>query len=223
MPPSDAGGQAYLDRIRTRLRAGDLPGYAAQEVMGHELRQEYTTAPPTARPASVLALIYPIEDVHHLLFIQRTSPPGDRHGGQISFPGGSADSGDESAAATALREAEEEVGIDPTRVELLGELTPLYIPVSNFLVNPFVGYLPGRPTFILQVSEVARVLELPLADFFAEGVVARRDKKLYNGLVLKDVPHWQVSGEAVWGATAMIVGELVAIGKPLDASEASNG
>ena len=223
MPPPAAGGQVYLDRIRTRLKAGDLPGYPAQEVMGHELRQEYTTAPPTARPASVLALIYPIHDVLHLLFIQRTSPPGDRHGGQISFPGGSADPGDKSAAATALREAEEEVGIDPTRVELLGELTPLYIPVSNFLVNPFVGYLLKRPTFILQVSEVARVLELPLAGFFAGGVVARRDKKLYTGLILKDVPHWQVSGEAVWGATAMIVGELVAIGKPLDASEASNG
>ncbi|WP_420458567.1 NUDIX hydrolase [Neolewinella sp.] len=223
MTPADDGGQAYLERIRARLRAGELPGYAAQEIMGHELRQEYSAAPPTARAASVLALIYPIRDVYHLLFIQRTSPPGDRHGGQISFPGGSADPGDESAAATALREAEEEIGIDPGRVDLLGELTPLYIPVSNFLVNPFVGYLPERPAFTLQVSEVARVLELPLAGFFGEGVVARRDKKLYNGLLLRDVPHWLVSGEAIWGATAMMVGELVAIGKPLDASEASNG
>ena len=210
---ASVGGQAYLDRIRARLLSGDLPGYAAQEVMGHALRQEYSAAPPTARAASVLALIYPIRGELHLLFIQRTSPPGDRHGGQISFPGGSADPGDESAAETALREAEEEVGIDPKRVELLGELTPLYIPVSNFLVNPFVGYLPERPAFTLQISEVARVLELPLAGFFGEGVVTRRDKKLYNGLLLRDVPHWLVSGEAIWGATAMMVGELIAIGR----------
>ena len=208
------GGQPHLDRIRKRLQSGQsLPGYAAQEVMGHELRKDYAQAPPTARAASVLALIYPVADELHLLFIQRTSPPGDRHGGQISFPGGSADPGDDGPAATALREAEEEVGIDPARVELLGELTPLYIPVSNFLVNPFVGYLPERPHFVLQESEVARVLELPLAAFFVEGIVGYRDKKLFNGLVLKEVPHWLVGGEAIWGATAMMVGELVAVGR----------
>ena len=211
---ASVGGQAYLESIRSRLRAGELPGYAAQEVMGHSLRQPHLAAPATARAASVLALIYPIDAALHLLFIQRTSPPGDRHGGQISFPGGSADPGDSDPADTALREAAEEVGIDRDRVTLLGELTPLYIPVSNFLVNPFVGYLPARPTFTLQVSEVARILELPLADFFAEGVIAHHDKQLFNGLILKDVPHWMVAGEEIWGATAMMVGELVAIGKP---------
>lgn len=210
---TSVGGQTYLEAIRSRLQSGELPGYSAQEIMGHSLRQPLTSAPPTARAASVLALIYPIKEVLHLLFIQRTSPPGDRHGGQISFPGGSADPADTDPADTALREAEEEVGIDRNRVTLLGELTPLYIPVSNFLVNPFVGYLPVRPTFTLQVSEVARILELPLADFFAEGVIDYHDKELYNGMLLKDVPHWMVAGEEIWGATAMMVGELVAIGR----------
>ena len=207
------GGTGYLDRIREKLASGNLPGYAAQEMMGHALRQHHAEAPPTARPASVLALFYPVAGELHLLFIQRTSPPGDRHGGQVSFPGGSADAGDASAAATALREAQEEVGIDPAAVELIGALTPLYIPISNFLVRPFVGYLPARPGMTLQASEVARVLELPFADFFREGVVEYRSKKLYNGMILQEVPHWVVAGESVWGATAMMVGELVEMGR----------
>jgi 8-oxo-dGTP pyrophosphatase MutT (NUDIX family) len=201
-----------LERIRQRLTAGELPGYAAQEPLGHSLRQSVSEAPASARPASVLALFYPVGGEIHLLFIQRTSPPGDRHGGQISFPGGSADPSDRDAAHTALREAEEEVGVLPERIELIGELTPLYIPVSNFLVNPFVGFTASRPEFILQESEVARVLELPLSGFYRKEVIAYRDKRLYNGVVLKEVPHWEVAGESVWGATAMMVGELVALG-----------
>lgn len=211
--PASFRGAAYLDRIRQRLASGDLPGYPAQEIMGHALRKAHGEAPETARAASVLALIYPIADELNLLFIQRTSPPADRHAGQISFPGGSADPGDASAAATALREAHEEVGVAYRSVELIGELTPLYIPVSDFLVKPFVGFLSARPDFILQESEVARILELPLAAFFADDVIAHRDKQLYNGFVLKNVPHWMVGGEEIWGATAMIVGELVELGR----------
>ncbi|THH37859.1 NUDIX hydrolase [Neolewinella litorea] len=206
-------GADFLERIRRRLRRGDLPGYAAQEIMGHALRKVHTEAPPTARPASVLALFYPVQQRLHLLFIQRTSPPGDRHGGQVSFPGGAAHPEDDSPAATALRETHEEVGVDPARVQLLGELTPLYIPVSNYLVNPFVAYTPTRPDFVLQTSEVERVLELPFDGFFADDAVDYRNKKLFNGLVLEQVPHWVVAGEAVWGATAMMVGELVEMGR----------
>lgn len=205
-----------LERLRQRLTAHPLPGSAAQNSMSPPLRGNPPTPPTTARRASVLALLYPIDGLLHLLFIQRTSPPGDRHAGQISFPGGSAEAADANAAATALRETEEEVGIPQDSIELLGALSQLYIPVSNFLVDPFVGYRAERPDFILQESEVARVLEIPLADFLGPEARKVGDRKLSNGMTLKDVPFWSVGkGEEIWGATSMMTGELVSIVRAL--------
>ncbi|SER10544.1 NUDIX hydrolase [Neolewinella agarilytica] len=201
-----------LEQLRQRLTDHPLPGSSAQNSMSPPLRGTPLTPPATARRASVLALLYPIDGLLHLLFIQRTSPPGDRHAGQISFPGGSAEAADADAAATALRETEEEVGIPRQSIELLGALTPLYIPVSNFLVDPFVGYRAERPDFILQESEVARVLEIPLADFLGPEARKVGDRKLSSGMTLKEVPFWSVGdGEEIWGATSMMVGELVAL------------
>lgn len=119
------------------------------------------------------------------------------------------EAGDTDAAATALREAEEEVGIPREAVELLGALTPLYIPVSNFLVDPFVGFFPERPQFSLQTSEVARVLELPLAGFLAPDARQVGERQLVNGMTLKEIPYWGIAGEEIWGATAMMTAELV--------------
>lgn len=200
-----------LATLRARLGMGTLPGRDAQLTMAPPMRGDYTAPPVTARRASVLALLYPIESRLHLLYIQRTSPKRDRHAGQISFPGGSVEAADVDAAATALRETEEEVGIPRDTVELLGGLTQLYIPVSNFLVDPFIGFLPERPTFTLQESEVARILELPLADLLEESARQVGTRKLANGMSLPDVPFWAVGGEEVWGATSMITAELLAL------------
>lgn len=197
--------------LRQRLGRGGLPGAEAQYSMAPPMRGASAGPPSTARQASVMALLYPIESSWHLLFIQRTSPKRDRHAGQISFPGGSVDPGDESAAATALRETEEEVGIPRERISLLGALTPLYIPVSNFLVDPFVGYLPERPVFTPQETEVARILELPLADFLAPTARRTGTRKLSNGINLPETPYWHIQGEEIWGATSMMTAELVAL------------
>ena len=200
-----------LNQLRLQLADGVLPGPTAQKTMAPRMRGEYPNPPDNARRASVLALIYPFEDRLYLLYIQRTSPKRDRHAGQISFPGGSVDLGDRDATHTALRELEEEVGVPQGDVEVLGKLSPLYIPVSNFLVDPFVGWLGQRPSFILQESEVARVLELPFADFFT--LEARRSgpRELVNGMTLPDTPYWAIGAEEIWGATAMMTGELVAL------------
>ena len=179
--------------------------------MAPPIRGEYGAAPDNARRASVMALLYPIEGELHLLYIQRTSPKRDRHAGQISFPGGSVDPGDTDATFTALRELEEEVGVPGASVEVLGGLTQLYIPVSNFMVTPFVGYLPKRPNFTLQKTEVARILELPFAHFLQAEARQVGPRKLVNGMTLQDVPYWAIQGEEVWGATSMMTAELVAL------------
>ncbi len=182
-------------------------------------RSIFPAAPDGARHASVAALLYHLGDVLHLLFIQRTSPPGDRHGGQISFPGGSRDAGDADPLDTALRETEEEVGLRRDRLRVLGALTPLYIPVSNFQVAPYVFYAGAyadlremklRP----QASEVARILSFPFADFLLPATRRVGTRKLASGRVLAGVPFWAVGGEEVWGATSMIVAELVALTRP---------
>ncbi len=167
--------------------------------------------PVSARKASVLALLYPIETSLHLLFIQRTSPKRDRHAGQISFPGGSTEAADNTPAETALRETEEEVGVPRDQVELLGALSQLYIPVSNFLVDPFVGFSAERPSFTLQESEVARTLELPLAEFLTDDARRVGERQLANGMTLPNTPYWGVRGEEIWGATSMMVAELISL------------
>lgn len=201
--------QQLLNQLRQRLQDGELPGLSVQRKLAPPLRGEYRDPPPTARRASVMALLYPIEAVLHLLYIQRTSPANDRHAGQISFPGGSVDEGDIDAADTALRELEEEVGVGRDDIELLGPLTPLYIPVSNFLVDPFVGFMPYQPILIPQVTEVARTLELPLRDFLEPSALQLGPRQLANGMTLPQVPYWAVAGEEVWGATSMMTAELL--------------
>ena len=208
MTPKD---QQLLRRLREKLSTAELPGFAAQKRMAPAMRGTPITPLKTARQASVLALLYPVGGELHLLYIQRTSPKRDRHAGQISFPGGSVDPGDQNAAHTALRELEEEVGIPESSVEIIGRLSPLYIPISNFMVDPFVGWMAERPTFVLQESEVARILELPFADFFAPAAQRSGPRKLVNGMTLPDTPYWFVGGEEIWGATAMMTAELVEV------------
>ena len=122
-----------------------------------------TPDPPTARIAAVLPLLYPRDGVPYLLFTRRSSLLS-RHRGEISFPGGSSDPGDASLAATALREAWEEVQLERADIEILGTLPPLFTVVSNFWVTPVVGWLPnGLPQLTPNPAEVDEIIEAPVA------------------------------------------------------------
>jgi len=199
-----------IDQIETALRR-PLPGLAAMLRMAPIPRP---LAPPTPehrpREGAVLALLYPVGPGGelHLVLTRRTETVGN-HRGQISFPGGSVDPDDLSTAHTALREACEEIGVCETDLRLLGDLTPLYIPPSDFRIYPHVACLPRRPAFHVQPDEVAELLEPPLSHFLDEA-----NTGLETWLVQgepRQVPFYRVNGHKVWGATAMVLAELAAV------------
>lgn len=190
----------------------DLPGRPAQYKMAHAVRVNYPPPPTDARVACVLNLLYPKDNDWHIVLIERMSThKGDQHSGQISFPGGGLEPNDPSLSAGAIREANEEVGVIAEDVELLGQLTDIYIPVSNFLVHHFVGKLDYTPDFIPQPSEVKSILEVPLDHLRDPNTIQRKDLKISSKITLKNVPYYSVNDHVVWGATAMMLSEFLEV------------
>jgi 8-oxo-dGTP pyrophosphatase MutT (NUDIX family) len=168
-----------------------------------------------ARPAGVLVLIAPDSTGDaRIVLIERTSYDG-HHSGEVSFPGGAAEAGDADLAATALREATEEIGLDAAAVGLrvVGELEPFWIPVSNFRVTPVVALADRLQTWRPDPREVARVIEAPLAAFLPDAPITTIERDVrewrirYGAYALEELAE----GPAVWGATARILGQLGAV------------
>ncbi len=162
---------------------------------------------PAARKASVLLGLFDQNNETYLTFIRRASTLR-AHSGEIAFPGGATDVNDVSPIVTALREAQEEIGLDPSRVEVLGMMPPVFTVVSNFLITPVVAYLPKGPgTLQLQTSEVAEVILLPL-----QGLA---DPAIYHTeqWIRDNVPHtvyfFDYGSFRIWGATARILHTLL--------------
>ena len=120
---------------------------------------------------------------------------------------------DQSIIDTALREAEEEVGIVATSINVIGQLTDLYIPVSNFNVYPTVGYINYAPTFLPQLSEVKSIIEVPFTTFLDPAYTKVRNISINKHITLNRVPYFDAGGKVIWGATAMIMSELIQIAK----------
>jgi 8-oxo-dGTP pyrophosphatase MutT (NUDIX family) len=204
-----------LDDIRVALTK-PLPGLAAQLKLAPEYRVESlrATPPDDARQAGVLILLYQRDDVWHFPLMKRVED-GLVHSGQISLPGGSQEPG-ESLRETALREACEEIGAACTDIDVLGQLSTIYIPPSNFLVTPTVGYVTERPDFRCDPREVAELIEAPLSVLFDRDVVKREPWDL-RGLTV-EVPFYQIGPHKVWGATAMILSEFSMLLAEMDVS-----
>jgi 8-oxo-dGTP pyrophosphatase MutT (NUDIX family) len=164
---------------------------------------------PSARKAAVLLPLFEEQGVLHLLFIRRASTLRS-HSGEIAFPGGATDSSDLSAVMTALRETQEEIGLDPQRVEVLGMLPPVFTVVSNFLIMPIVAYLPrGLGTLSLQQSEVAELITLPLSAL-ADPTIAYTEQWIRDGRA-RTVYFYDYDSYHIWGATGRILNSLLLI------------
>jgi len=198
-----------LGRIEKGLGTA-LPGVAAQLAMAPEPRQghkAYFEVEATSRKAGVLILLY-VRDGRLSLLLTRRTERVLHHRGQISLPGGEQHPG-ESVEATALRETAEELGPDLGAVRVLGRLTPLYIPPSNYCIYPTVAFVPGTLAFRLQPEEVDELIEVPV-DRLADPAAVRREVWHYGGLDV-EVPFYEFERHKIWGATAMVLAEFLAL------------
>lgn len=209
--------QSFIDKLRTRIQA-PLPGLDAQLQMAPPARGTgEIVIPADARKSAVMVLLYPHQGEPHIVFMKRADD-GHVHSGQISFPGGKMEPEDADEIHTALRETEEEVGVVQNSVEVLGRLSDMYIPPSNFLVYPVLGFAQERPHFIPDPKEVARVIEVPLAKFEYGGIRAVRtiEQRTLRGHYRTEAPAFKIGEDVIWGATSMILNELLVIAQELD-------
>lgn len=205
----------FIHSLEQRLQQ-PLPGMEAQFKMASRFRlpvdmEQFDLS--KARKGAVLILLFPHKDKIYTVLTLRPSYNGV-HGGQVSFPGGKIDPEDESLAATALRETEEEVGIDKTAIKIIGNLTNLYIPPSNFLVSPFIGITDKKPMLTKNEREVEKIIEVPITYFLDESI---KGKKIItpSEFISFEAPYYNVEGHTVWGATAMMLSEMMEVIKEL--------
>jgi len=206
------GMGASFELLRLQLAAcfaRELPGAAAQRLFAPELAYGRHAGPPAfdARPAAVLVLVYRHAEEWFVPTTVRTASMKD-HAGQIALPGGSVDAG-ESPVQTALREFEEELGASRADIEVLGPLTPLYVFNSNFYVHPFLGLSASRPNFRPNLAEVAELIEVPVRALLA--AENHSSHKIARRGVSFRAPHLQIGRHQVWGATSMILAEVMAL------------
>lgn len=204
-----------IDRFTNALKEAvqSPPGMVAYEVMMPEIRKRMQNLDITkvegAKLSSVLILLYFHDGKVHLPLTKRHDYDGT-HSGQISLPGGKHEDGDESREYTALRETREEIGVDSKDITLLGTLSEIYIPPSNFKVLPVLGFIEKKPNFVREEFEVKEIIEVELSDFTNKTNHKAKDIKVRD-MTLKNTPYFDIQGHVVWGATAMILSELVYI------------
>jgi len=199
----------FIDYLKAELLLG-LPGVEAHLKLApgiriHDLKNGHP--PDHALESAVLIILYPFENRLHSVVILRNEYDG-AHSGQISLPGGKKEESDVDFKTTAFREAQEEIGIIPDEMELVGQLSRFYVQPSNFIIYPYIAFQEQRPVFHPDATEVQRVIEI---DIFKE---IRYEKCVDKTLSFKnhvnvEAPGFMVGGEFMWGATAMIFSELI--------------
>jgi 8-oxo-dGTP pyrophosphatase MutT (NUDIX family) len=200
-----------IDELKHKL-SKPLPGIESQLKMAPKHRavelEAIRSNAQQAKKSAVLILLFPENGKLKTVLIKRSEYEGV-HSGQISFPGGKHEDSDGSFAVTALREMEEEIGVNADTIQLVGQLSDLFIPPSNFLVKVFVGYTPQKPEFVPDPKEVQSVIEVNVDEFSDGNSVGEMDffAKALNSKL--KAPCYSVNNVIIWGATAMILSELI--------------
>lgn len=190
-------------------QALELPAFDAEAAHQEMIPRPRGARPPDLdgepREGGVLVVLYDKDGQTQLILTRRRDDLND-HAGQISFPGGRREVG-ENLQMTAIREAEEEIGLDPAALTVLGRLTCLYIPPTDYEVHPFVAWYDGQPVFRRQAEEVAQIIEVPLA-FLLDPANRFEESWNYRGMTVQ-VPFYLIESHKVWGATAMMLSEFL--------------
>ncbi len=199
--------EQFVALLREALQC-PLPGLEAQRVMAPRHRRLTPEMGVVPRTAAVLVPLFLADEGVSLLLTRRAATLR-HHGGEISFPGGGWEEGDATLAETALREAQEEIGLPSSSVDLLGPLTPLYVPPSRNCVHPFVGWIKRLPPLRYNRAEVAQLLRVPLVVCLHPDT--RQERTWWRGGRRYQAPGYEVDGFYIWGATAMVLSELLAV------------
>jgi len=200
---------SFLNYLKETLR-GELSGLEAHQKMlppGRRLKNNENEL-SSVKQSSVLLLLYPEGEQIYICLIKRPSTMR-HHPGQISFPGGKVEKEDLSAEMAALREAQEEVGIDPSFIEIIGKLSEIYVEVSRFSIHPFLAWADHKPEFLINTDEVDELILFPIMDFVANETILETELDTFSGRLR--VKYYPFNSEMIWGATAMILSELIEI------------
>lgn len=196
-----------IEELKKRL-LNPLPGWEAHSLMATQVHKNARTVPRVdARTAGVLMLLFPLHQHLHLPLILRPNYEGV-HSGQMALPGGKVEPQDQDIIHTALRETEEEIGVKVKRQQVLGQLTDLYIPPSNISVTPIVAYCEKEPAYILDPNEVADIINVSLRELRDPQNQMIAQVKVVGGGIM-EAPAFRIQGRIVWGATAMMLSELL--------------
>ena len=205
------GMQEFISKLKKCFEQ-PLPAEIAHKAMLPDiprvgLVQNNNKSAPTK--SSVLFLFYPFKVDIYTVFIERPFYNGV-HSGQIAFPGGKIEKNDNNLLETALREANEEIGINKDMVSITGELSKVYISPSNYIVTPYVGFYKDKPVFKRNTREVKQIIEVPFSEILNQKSSQKANVKSADGLKY-EVPCFTVKNNIIWGATAMILNELVVL------------
>lgn len=198
-----------FQQLLPKIKSTSLPGLEAQFKLAPEIRKRYSEDMiqlKNPRHAGVLALFYPDKNNNTKFLLTLRASYDGTHSSQISFPGGKKEIYDLNLEHTAIRETFEEVGIEEQSIHITKEFTDAYIPPSNFLVTPFLGYLNYTPNFNTSY-EVAEIIEVKLSDLLDESKLVMR-KRDTSYMLNVEVPCFEFGNHIVWGATAMILSEI---------------